>query len=132
MLINHDLWMTLTYFMTRSTWVAHAFEWGKLLKYHLKGKVAKMGKWVNRLYLTLSTARGNINVNCHNKISSSLKSFGKSKLFYRKHLYKGGINVLMHKTRSHDKRLPPCPYIKNHSKIFCSGTDEQISRKFGL
>ena len=30
--------MTLTKFMARSTWVAHAFEWGKLLKWHLKGK----------------------------------------------------------------------------------------------
>ena len=36
--INYDLWMTLTYFTVRSTWVAHAFEWGKLLKCHLKGK----------------------------------------------------------------------------------------------
>ena len=29
--INHDPGMTLTYFTARSTWVAHAFEWGKLL-----------------------------------------------------------------------------------------------------
>ena len=36
--INPDPWMTLTYFMARSTKVAHAFEWGKLLKCHLKGK----------------------------------------------------------------------------------------------
>ena len=35
--INHDPWMTLTYFMTRSTEVAHAFEWVKLLKCHLMG-----------------------------------------------------------------------------------------------
>ena len=27
--INHDPVMTLTQFMARSTWVAHAFEWGK-------------------------------------------------------------------------------------------------------
>ena len=33
--------MTLTKFMARSTWVAHAFEWGKLLKCHLKGKASK-------------------------------------------------------------------------------------------
>ena len=33
--------MTLTKFMARSTWVAHAFEWEKLLKYHLKGKTSK-------------------------------------------------------------------------------------------
>ena len=36
--INHDPGMTLTYFTARSTWVAHAFEWGKLLKWDLKGK----------------------------------------------------------------------------------------------
>ena len=36
--INLDPWVTLTYFMARSTSVAHAFEWGKLLKCHLKGK----------------------------------------------------------------------------------------------
>ena len=29
--INHDPVMTLTKFMARSTWVAHAFEWEKLL-----------------------------------------------------------------------------------------------------
>ena len=33
--------MTLTKFMARSTWVAHAFEWKKLLKCHLKGKASK-------------------------------------------------------------------------------------------
>ena len=30
--INHDLGMTLTYFMAWLTNVAHAFEWGKLVK----------------------------------------------------------------------------------------------------
>ena len=34
--INHDPVMTLTYFTARSTYVANAFEWGKLLKCHLK------------------------------------------------------------------------------------------------
>ena len=33
--------MTLTKFMARSTCVAHAFEWEKLLKCHLKGKTSK-------------------------------------------------------------------------------------------
>ena len=28
--------MTLTKLMARSTWVAYAFDWGKLLKWHLK------------------------------------------------------------------------------------------------
>ena len=36
--INRDPLMTLTYFTARSTKVAHAFEWGKLLKCHLNGK----------------------------------------------------------------------------------------------
>ena len=39
--INHDPVMTLTKFMARSTWAAHAFEWEKLLKCHLKGKASK-------------------------------------------------------------------------------------------
>ena len=39
--INHDPVMTLTKFMAWSTWVAHAFEWEKLLKCHLKGKASK-------------------------------------------------------------------------------------------
>ena len=33
--------MTLTQFMARSTGAAHAFEWGKLLKCHLKGKASR-------------------------------------------------------------------------------------------
>ena len=33
--------MTLTKFMAGSTWIAHAFEWEKLLKCHLKGKASK-------------------------------------------------------------------------------------------
>ena len=38
---NHDPVITLTKFMARSTWVAHAFEWEKVLKCHLKGKASK-------------------------------------------------------------------------------------------
>ena len=38
---NHDPVMTLTQFMARSTWVAHAFEREKLLKCHLKGKASR-------------------------------------------------------------------------------------------
>ena len=34
--LNHYPVMTLTFFMARSTLVANAFEWGKLLKCHLK------------------------------------------------------------------------------------------------
>ena len=36
--------MTLTYFTTRSTLVANAFEWGKLLKSYLRLKSCR--KWV--------------------------------------------------------------------------------------
>ena len=39
--INHYPVMTLTKFMARSTWVAYAFELGKLLKCHLKGKASR-------------------------------------------------------------------------------------------
>ena len=39
--INHDPVMTLTKFMARSTWVAYAFELGKLLKCQLKGKASR-------------------------------------------------------------------------------------------
>ena len=39
--INHDPVMTLTKFMARSTGVAYAFELGKLLKCHLKGKASR-------------------------------------------------------------------------------------------
>ena len=37
--INHD--PVMTKFMARSTWVAYAFELGKLLKWHLKGKASR-------------------------------------------------------------------------------------------
>ena len=39
--INHVPVMTLTKFMARSTWVAYAFELGKLLKCHLKGNASR-------------------------------------------------------------------------------------------
>ena len=39
--INLDPVMTLTKFMARSAWVTYAFEWGKLLKCHLKGKASR-------------------------------------------------------------------------------------------
>ena len=39
--INHDPVMTLIKYMARSTWVAYAFELGKLLKCHFKGKASR-------------------------------------------------------------------------------------------
>ena len=43
---NQDPGMTLTYFKARSTYVADAFEWGKLLIYDMRGKICS--KWANR------------------------------------------------------------------------------------
>ena len=44
--INHDRLMTLTKFMARSTWVVHAFEWGKTVKMSFEGKSQhEIGKW---------------------------------------------------------------------------------------
>ena len=53
--INHDPVMTLTKFMARSTWVAYAFEWEKLLKCHLKGKAS--GKFANGQNIDYSEKR---------------------------------------------------------------------------
>ena len=36
--ISHDLGMTLTYFMVRSTLIANAFEWAKLVKCNCIGE----------------------------------------------------------------------------------------------
>ena len=55
--INHDPVMTLTKFMARSTWVAYAFELGKLLKCHLKEKPA--GNWqMDRILKILKKENG--------------------------------------------------------------------------
>ena len=49
--------MTLTKFMARSTWVAYAFELGKLLKCHLKEKPA--GNWqMDRILKILKKENG--------------------------------------------------------------------------
>ena len=50
--INHDPGMTLTYFMARSTQVAHAFEWEKIGKCHLMAEnLLGMSKWTEGLCL---------------------------------------------------------------------------------
>ena len=41
--INYGHGMTVTYFTARSTYLAHAFKWGKLSKCHLKGKLEENG-----------------------------------------------------------------------------------------
>ena len=46
--VYHDPVMTLTQFMVRSAWVAHAFEWGKTVKMSFEGKSKqKIGKGQN-------------------------------------------------------------------------------------
>ena len=41
MYINHDPGMNLTYFMARSTWLASAFELGKLVTCNKMGETSK-------------------------------------------------------------------------------------------
>ena len=103
--INHDPLMTLTKFMARSTWVAHAFEWGKLLKCHLKGKSCR--KWANGLKVGnsekiwtpgvgLPPSRGNIHVYYKNiQRSSSLKPLGQSKPNFIGSIYGKGESMCL-------------------------------------
>ena len=50
--INHDPLMTLTYFTSRSTLVAQAFEWEKIGKCHLMAEnLLGMSKWTEDLCL---------------------------------------------------------------------------------
>ena len=78
--INHDLDITLNYFMARPTKVAHAFEWngGRCCKYvngqniYVYGKMSSGG--------CLPPSLGYIHVYDHNiRTSSSLKPLGQSK-----------------------------------------------------
>ena len=71
--IHHDPGMTLTYFTARSTYVTHAYEWGKLLKCDLEGKTCR--KWTNgqNVYVYEKTFPGAICVYDHNIQTSSLK-----------------------------------------------------------
>ena len=99
--INYDLWMTLTYFTARSTKVAHAFELGKFLKCHLKGKSCR--KWANGLKVGNSEKNleprgwsvptpGNIHVyyKKYSKIFFSETTWPIKAQFYRKHLWEEG------------------------------------------
>ena len=58
--INHDPVMTLIKFMARSTSVAYALEWGKLLKCNLKGKASrKLANWqMDRILIILKKENG--------------------------------------------------------------------------
>ena len=104
--INYDLWMTLTQFMARSTWVDHAFKWGKLLKCHLKGNASR--KLANGQNIDYSEKKkrttggglppppGNIHVYYKNiQRSSSLKPLGQSKPNFIGSIYGKGESMCL-------------------------------------
>ena len=52
-------WDALDLFIARSAWVAHAFEWGKLLQCHLKGKTcSELANGLNLYDLKKNDSRG--------------------------------------------------------------------------
>ena len=87
--INHDLWMTLTFFTARSTQSAHAFEWEKNRKMSFNGKKLARNEQMDRrfMFMKIFWAQrvvfpypGAIYVYDHNiQTSSSLKPLGQSK-----------------------------------------------------
>ena len=112
--------------------MAHAFEWGKLLKCHLKGKTCR--KWANGLKVGnseknwtprvgLPPPRGNILVyynNNYSKIFFSETTWPIKAKFYSKHLWEGGVNVFINNP-GHMIKMAAMPiYGKNPSKIFFS------------
>ena len=127
--INHDLWMALTYFRARSTKVARAFEWGKLLKCHLKGKSCRT--WANGLKVGNSeknldprgwSAPTQGQYTCilqkYTKIFFSETTWPIKAQFYRKHLWEGGINVFINNPGHMTKMAAMPTYGKNPLKFF--------------
>ena len=51
--MNHDPGMTMTYFMARSTWVAHAFEWGKNRKMSFNGRKLARNEQMDRRFMLM-------------------------------------------------------------------------------
>ena len=51
--INHDPGLTLTYFTARSTWVAHAFEWGKNRKMSFNGRKLTRNEQMDRSFMLM-------------------------------------------------------------------------------
>ena len=81
---NHDPGMTLTYLTTRSTEVAHVFEWGKIGKCHLMAENLlgmKIYAYDNILGPggCLPLPQGYIHVYDQNIRTASLKPLGQSK-----------------------------------------------------
>ena len=60
--INQDPVVILTYFKAMSTWVAYAFEWGKLLKCHLKWKTFR--KFTNGQIIDYSEKKNGPRASC--------------------------------------------------------------------
>ena len=111
--------------------MAHAFEWGKLLKCHLKGKTCR--KWANGLKagnseknwtpgVGLPPPRGNILVYYNNiQRSSSLKPLGQSKPNFIASIYGKGESIVFINNPGHMIKMAAMPiYGKNPSKIFFS------------
>ena len=107
--INQYPGVTLTYFTARS------FEWGKLLKCHLKVKLEGNGQMGQRFVILkkwtsgagLPPPWGNIHVHYHNIQRASLKPLGQSKpnLIYRR-----GSNVYINNS-GHLTKMAACPYM---------------------
>ena len=77
--INHNPVIILTQFMARSTWVAHAFEWEKLLKCHLKEKKHEGNKQMDKILIILKKENG--------PRSSSAPALGLNIILIFKHVY---------------------------------------------
>ena len=113
------------------TKVAHAFEWGKLLKCHLKGKSCR--KWENGLkvgnsekYLDLrgwsAHTRGQYTciLQKYSKIFFSETTWPVKAQYYRKHLWEGEINMFINNP-GHMTKMAAMPiYGKNPLKFFFS------------
>ena len=135
--------MTLTYFTARSTYVAHAFEWGKLLKCHLKGKTCR--KWANGLKVGNSekkldprgwSAPTPGQYTCilqkYSKIFFSDTTWPIKAIYGRKHLWEGGTIVFINNPGHMIKMAAMTIYGKNPLKFFFFSTNGPISTKFGM
>ena len=123
--------------------MAHAFEWGKLLKCLLKGKSCR--KWANGLKIGNSEKhldpRGwsaptlgqyTCILQKYSKIFFSQTTEPIKAKIYRKHLWEGIINVFINNT-GHMTKIAAMPiYGKNPSKFFFSGITGLISTKLGI
>ena len=92
--------MSLTYFTTRSKLAAYAFEWGKLLKGHLKGKycigqnIYDSEKWTQ--WFVFPPTHSNIYVYYNYIQTFLLKPLDQSKSnIYETSIGKGNMNVYM-------------------------------------